>query len=107
MLPKAYISKRHIRKPAEGSFFPLFNNKWSNFLLRDNWELLPGGGFKLIHKKKIEAQNNVFAFIVKTLKKNLLSGKGVTGFSLPVDIFNVDSNLQRNCFMYSYAPYFL
>ena len=43
---------------------------------------------------------------MKTLKKNLFSGKGVLNISLPVDIFNVDSNLQRVCESMSLGPEF-
>jgi hypothetical protein len=42
------------------------------------------GGLKLINQQKINAQNNVLKFIMKTLKKNIFSGKGVLNISLPV-----------------------
>lgn len=61
-------------------------------------------GFKLINQVKIAAQNNVLKFIMKTLKKNLFSGKGILNISLPVEIFNVDSNLQRICIAMSLGP---
>lgn len=55
------------------------------------------GEMVLINQTKIAAQNNVIKFIMSTLKKNLFSGKGILNISLPVEIFNVDSNLQRLC----------
>jgi hypothetical protein len=42
------------------------------------------GGLKLINQVKIASQNNVLKFIMKTLKKNLFSGKGILNISLPV-----------------------
>lgn len=44
---------------------------------------------------------------MKTLKKNLFSGKGILNISLPVEIFNTDSNLQRTCQALSLGPHFL
>ena len=41
---------------------------------------------------------------MKTLKKNIFSGKGILNISLPVDIFNIDSNLQRMSECMSLAP---
>lgn len=80
---------------------------YESIVLKDHWLLEKGGGLKLVNQQKIDAQNNVFKFIMKTLKKNLFSGKGVTGISLPVEIFNVDSNLQRCCLSMSLGPQFL
>jgi hypothetical protein len=58
----------------------------------------------LVNKPKIAAQNNVIKFMMKTMKKNLFSGKGVLNVSLPVEIFNCDSNLQRLCESLALAP---
>ena len=50
-----------------------------------------------MNQTKIAAQNNVISFVMSTMKKNLFSGKGILNISLPVEIFNVDSNIQRLC----------
>jgi hypothetical protein len=65
------------------------------------------GAMVLVNEAKIAAQNNVIKFIMSTLKKNLFSGKGILNISLPVEIFNIDSNLQRLCEGMSLAPDFL
>ena len=65
------------------------------------------GGLRLINKVKLEKQNGVLSYIMKTLKNNIFSGKGITNISLPVDIFNVDSNIQRMCECMKYGPQFL
>lgn len=41
-------------------------------------------GIKLVNKEKIDAQNNVLKFIMKTMRKNLLTGKSILSISLPV-----------------------
>lgn len=65
------------------------------------------GDMVLANQAKIASQNNVIKYIMSTLKKNLFSGKGILNISLPVEIFNVDSNLQRLCEAMSLAPDFL
>lgn len=62
------------------------------------------GGMKLSNEVKAAAQNNVIKFIMGTIKKNLFSGKGILNISLPVEIFNCDSNIQRLCESLSMAP---
>lgn len=42
-----------------------------------------------------------------TLRNNIFSGRGVLNISLPVQIFNCDSNLQRLAYCQSLAPYYL
>jgi hypothetical protein len=44
---------------------------------------------------------------MSTLKKNIFSGKGALNISLPVTIFNCDSNLQRLCYGLGMAPDYL
>lgn len=41
-------------------------------------------GIRLIDQPKIDAQNNVLKFVMKTMRKNLLSGKSILSISLPV-----------------------
>lgn len=77
---------------------------YDNIVEKDHWVVEKTGGLKLINQVKIAAQNNVLKFIMKTLKKNLFSGKGILNISLPVEIFNVDSNLQRICIAMSLGP---
>ena len=44
---------------------------------------------------------------MKTLKNNLFSGRSILHISLPVDIFNTDSYLERTCLGLGLAPTFL
>jgi hypothetical protein len=66
-------------------------------MLKNDFAEDNGGGMKLTNQIKAAAQNNVIKFIMSTMKKNLFSGKSVLNISLPVEIFSVDSNIQRFC----------
>lgn len=44
---------------------------------------------------------------MKTMKKNLFSGKSILSISLPVEIFKADSNTQRLCESMTLGPYLL
>lgn len=66
-------------------------------MFKNDFKADKSGGMILVNETKIAAQDNVIKFMMSTLKKNLFSGKGILNISLPVEIFNVDSNLQRLC----------
>jgi hypothetical protein len=38
-------------------------------------------------------QKKVLTFIIRSIGKNILSGKGILNISLPVDIFCIESNI--------------
>lgn len=45
--------------------------------------------------------------VIKTIGKNLFSGKSILSISLPVTVFSVESNLSLLCKSYAYAPILL
>jgi hypothetical protein len=49
----------------------------------------------------------VLKSIVKSLAKNVFSGKSILSMSLPVLVFSKDSNLSLLCKSYAYAPLLL
>lgn len=55
----------------------------------------------------MKAQKKVLTFIIKSIGKNILSGKGILNMSLPVDIFCRESNIERMAMSYGYFPVFL
>ena len=55
----------------------------------------------------IDAQKDVIKHILKQLGSNLLSGKSVMSMSLPVEIFDDRSILERTAESYCFAPLFL
>jgi hypothetical protein len=70
---------------------------YENLIFKNDFKLDKSGGLILVNEPKVAAQDNVIKFMMSTLKKNLFSGKGILNISLPVEIFNTDSNLQRLC----------
>ena len=76
-------------------------------MLKNDFKIDKTGGMILTNAIKTAAQDNVIKFIMSTLKKNLFSGKGILNISLPVEIFNIDSNIQRFCESMALAPDFL
>ena len=83
ILPNKYIKKKQKMVPFEAEKI-LMQFSYDNIIQKDHWVLQKGGGLKLVNQVKINAQNNVIKFIMKTLKKNLFSGKGILNISLPV-----------------------
>lgn len=55
-----------------------------NVLLKNDFVEDKDFGIRLIDKEKIDAQNNVLKFVLKTMRKNVLSGKSILSISLPV-----------------------
>jgi hypothetical protein len=81
--------------------------EFEDLLMKNQCVMLKNGGYKLVNKKIIEAQDSVLSFILSTLKKNLFSGKGALNISLPVTVFNFDSYLQRLSASMSLGPQYL
>ena len=65
------------------------------------------GGLLLVKKEVITAQDSVIGFVLSELKKKIFSGKGALNISLPVTVFNRDSQLQRLCRSMGMGPSFL
>ena len=49
-------------------------------------------------------QKKVLGYIVKKMGSNLLKGKGILSISLPVDVFSMESNLERLARTFVAAP---
>jgi len=58
-------------------------------------------------KELIAKQRQVLSHMLRSMGKNLLSGKSIMTVSLPVFIFDKRSILQTMCAYYGYAPIFL
>lgn len=52
-------------------------------------------------------QSSVLRLVVQRMGKNLISGKSIINMSLPIEIFGIDSNLERIARGYIYAPLLL
>ena len=49
----------------------------------------------------------MLTYIIKRIGKNILSGKGILNVSLPVDIFCVESNIERLAMSFGFFPDYL
>ena len=67
---------------------------------------MESGGLVLINKKVIETQDSVLSFIMGKIKKGIFA-KGPLQISLPVTIFNCNSQLSQYAQALSRSPYFL
>lgn len=55
----------------------------------------------------MQEQKKVLTYIIKRIGKNIFSGKGILNISLPVDIFCMESNIERIAMSFGYFPYYL
>jgi len=55
----------------------------------------------------MDAQKDVIKYIIKQIGSNLFSGKSIMNMSLPVDIFDSRSVLERCAGTFGYAPVLL
>jgi hypothetical protein len=95
--PKGFVEKLKDRR---------LKPKFEDIILRDEWKLQDTGALILVNKKIIAAQDSVLSFIMSTLKKNIFS-KGPLQISLPVTIFNSNSQLSQYAQAMSAAPDYL
>ena len=78
--------------------------------------IIPSGKeYKVSEKKElifinydlIKGQKDSLIFVIKQVGANLISGKSVLNVSLPVDIFESRSLLERSAASFGYAPKYL
>jgi hypothetical protein len=55
----------------------------------------------------MKEQKKVLIYIIKRIGKNIITGKGILNVSLPVDIFCLESNIERLAMSFGYFPYYL
>ena len=79
-----------------------------NYQFKKDWERDPKTGkFIFLNKEKIAAQKKVISFILSKIGSNIISGKSIMNISLPIDIFEPRSNIERFAYGCSFAPVFL
>lgn len=65
------------------------------------------GHMQFINADQIEAQKKVIGFLLKKIGSNIIKGKSVMGISLPIEIFETRSTLERFACSFVFAPDFL
>lgn len=78
-----------------------------HYALSKDWSRAKEGGLLWYNKKELEVQGKVLSYLIKRMGSNLIQGKSVINISLPVDLFDIKSFLERIAYSYTYAPYFL
>lgn len=88
------------------SLLHIKNNDTDTILLGD-WLFKEDGEIEFINEKAIAAQKDVIKYIFKQIGSNILKGKSIMSMSLPVDIFDNKSLLERMMGSYGYVPIFI
>lgn len=84
------------------------DEKTGHFQFHKDWErCLKTGKFLFLNKEKIATQKKVISFLLSKIGSNILSGKSITSISLPIDIFEPRSNLERFAYSCCFAPIYL
>ncbi|KAL4482280.1 hypothetical protein ABPG72_018061 [Tetrahymena utriculariae] len=79
-----------------------------HYQFKKNWERdTKTGKFIFLNQEKINTQKKVISFILSKIGSNILSGKSITSISLPIDIFEPRSNLERFAYSCAFAPIYL
>lgn len=60
-----------------------------------------------INQKQLELQKDIIKMVLKQISSNIMSGKSIMNMSLPVEIFDNSSILERVAGGFGYAPKFL
>jgi hypothetical protein len=76
-------------------------------LQHGDWIINDNNEFVFTNQQVMDAQKDVIKYIIKQVGSNLLSGKSIMNMSLPVDIFDSRSILERAAASFGYAPIFL
>ena len=74
---------------------------------KGEWDILTTGGLGYVDEEKMKEQKKVLTYIIKRIGKNIFSGKGILNISLPVDIFCVESNIERLAMSFGFFPHYL
>jgi hypothetical protein len=85
----------------------LGEDKSSNFVLTGSYQKDSNNGLEYINKKTIKNQRQVIGYILRQLGSCLLSGRSIMTISLPVNVFDNRTILQRTAQTFGYAPFFL
>lgn len=79
-----------------------------NFIFQnENWRISEDGEFVFLNQQVINAQKDVLKWIISQVCSNIIRGKSLVNMSMPVDIFDDRSMLERNACCLGYAPIFL
>jgi len=78
-----------------------------HFMYKDNYERHDQLGLKFVNDEAMKAQRGVLGYFLKKASTALLSGKSIFAISMPIQVFEAKSYLQRLADSFGYAPVFL
>ncbi|CAK76091.1 unnamed protein product (macronuclear) [Paramecium tetraurelia] len=77
-----------------------------HFLLKNYWKVDENqGGLLYVDQVGLREQKKVFSYLLSQIGSNLATGKSITNISLPVYVFEKQSNLQRYANSLTYLQY--
>ena len=93
-----------IRKPV----FQQLDEIDGHYVLKNrDWIPNKSGGFIYHNKKVLDTQKKILSYLLKKMGTNLIQGKSIMSISLPVELFETRSHLERLAYNFTFAPHFL
>ncbi|CAK94494.1 unnamed protein product (macronuclear) [Paramecium tetraurelia] len=89
------VEPKYLKSTSEG-----------HFLLKNYWKVDQNqGGLLYVDQVGLKEQKKVFSYLLSQIGTNLASGKSIMSISLPVYVFEKQSNLQRYANSLTYLQY--
>lgn len=100
------ILKRYIMHPIKTkekfqSIYP------EHYIFNKDWVKLKDGGVSYHNTKNINNQKKIVGYLLRKIGKNLLSGKSIMNISMPIEVFDTTSFLERLAYSLTHVPLFL
>lgn len=93
-----------VRKPV----FQQVDEVDGHYVLKNkDWIPNKSGGFIYHNKKVLDTQKKILSYLLKKMGTNLIQGKSIMSISLPVELFETRSHLERLAYNFTFAPHFL
>ena len=100
------ISKNYILHPVKTK--EKFQSTYpEHYVFNKDWVKLKDGGLSYHNKRNLDNQKKVAGYLLRKVGKNLLTGKSIMSISMPIDIFDTESFLERIAFSFTHMPLFL
>ena len=100
-ITKLYILHPVKTKEKFQSIYP------EHYVFNKDWVKLKDGGLSYHNKKNLDNQKKVAGYLLRKIGKNLLSGKSIMSISMPIEIFDTMSFLERIAYSFTHMPLFL
>ena len=101
---KHNMNYREVRMPH----FQESNEVEGHYVLRrTDWISNKTGGFIFHNHKVLEIQKKILGYLLKRMGTNLIQGKSIMTISLPIELFETKSHLEKLANNFTFAPHFL